>query len=237
MSNKYFRFKQFIVYQEKAAMKVGVDSVLLGAWAEFDNAKRILDIGTGTGLLSLMAAQKSEAQITAIEIDSDSIKQAKANVNLSTWSKRIDLINVRFQDFSMQTKLKFDFAICNPPYFNGTYQSPNQQRNKARHNNTLPLPDLFAGLNRILAPNGKLYIIYPYFQKDDLISEAYKHNFYPNKILEIKPHKNKPAKRIAICFSQKKMPSNITQLFIKDLTTMQYSREYKSLTKGFYLDF
>ncbi len=237
MSNKYFRFKQFIVYQEKAAMKVGIDSVLLGAWADFDNAKRILDIGTGTGLLSLMAAQKSLAQITAIEIDEDSIKQAQENINLSIWSERIKIVNSSFQDFAKQKDLKYDCAICNPPYFNGTYQSPNQQRNKARHNNTLPLPDLFAGLNRILAPNGKLYIIYPYFQKDDLISEAYKYNFYPNKILEIKPHKNKPAKRIAICFSQKNIPSNITQLFIKDAITMQYSKEYINLTKSFYLDF
>lgn len=237
MANNYFRFKQFIVYQEKAAMKVGIDSVLLGAWADFSNAKKILDIGAGTGLLSLMAAQKSQAKITSVEIDIDSFKQAKKNINLSPWNERIEILNCSFQDFSLQSTQIFDGAICNPPYFNGSYPSPNIQRNTARQNNVLPLPDLFAGLKRILSPEGNFYIIYSYLQKDSLIKEALNHQFYPNKIVEIKSSINKAVKRIAICFSQKRMPGVTTQLSIKNFKTNQYTQEFKSLTKDFYLDF
>ncbi|MCF6241800.1 MAG: methyltransferase [Bacteroidales bacterium] len=237
MSNKYFRFKQFIVYQDKAAMKVGVDSVLLGAWADFNKAKSILDIGAGTGLLSLMAAQKSKAEITAVEIESKSFLQAKENIELSVWKNRISLVHSSFQDFASTTTLKFDSAISNPPYFNGSYQSPLENRNIARQSNMLPLADLFSGLSKVLAPKGDFYIIYPYLQKDILISQAQNYNFYPAKILEIKPHKNKPLHRIAICFSKNKKPFKTEQFSIKDAKNGEYTSEYKELTKDFYLFF
>jgi len=218
-------------------MKVGVDSVLLGSWADFSDASTVIDIGTGTGLLALMAAQKSKAEISAIEIDENSAKQAQENFNLSPWKNRIKLKQTSFQNFVSQTDKKYDIAICNPPYFNNTYQSPDKSRNIARQNNTLPLPDLFSGTKKILSQSGKLYIIYPYLQKDILLQEAANHRLYPQKALKIKPYQNKIANRIIICFANNKAEIKTGQLIVKNKQTGAYCPEYKKLTKEFYLNF
>ncbi len=237
MSNNYFRFKQFTVYQNKAAMKVGVDAVTLGAYADLTKARSIIDIGTGTGLLSLMAAQKSDAKITAIEIDKNSVEQAAENFQQSPWTKRISLMHISFQDFAKQSKTLFDAAICNPPYFNNSYQSPDKNRNKARQDVLLPLPDLFEGLKRVLKKEGCFYMIYPYLQKDNLLAISQYYQFYPFKILEIKPYENKKANRIIFGFSSNKKNIEKQVLIVRDLETQQYSRQYKDLTKDFYLNF
>jgi tRNA1Val (adenine37-N6)-methyltransferase len=237
MANNYFQFKQFIVYQDKAAMKVSADAVILGAWADFSFAKNILDIGTGTGLLSLMAAQKSEAEITAIEIDEDSVKQAKNNFDLSPWKNRIHLVHNSFQNFAIQSTKKFDLVICNPPYFNSTYQSPNKSRNTARQDKQLPLSDLFSAVKKILSPIGKFYIIYPFAQKHTLLKEAEKESLYPLKILEIKTKPGKAPNRIVICFTTKNSTAITEQLHLRDELTKEYSNEYRNLTSDFYLNF
>ena len=237
MPNNYFQFKQFVVYQDKAAMKVSADAVILGAWTEFSFAKKIIDIGTGTGLLSLMAAQKSQADITAVEIDSNSVKQAKENFDLSPWKNRIHLIHTSFQDFALQAIEKFDLVICNPPYFNGSYQSPDKSRNTARQDKLLPLPDLFSAVKKILSITGKFYIIYPFAQKQALLKEAEKESLYPLKILEIKTKPGKAPNRLIICFTTKKSAVQTEQLHLRDELTKKYSKEYRNLTKDFYLNF
>jgi tRNA1Val (adenine37-N6)-methyltransferase len=236
MHNNYFQFKQFIVYQDKAAMKVSADAVILGAWTEFGFAKKIIDIGTGTGLLSLMAAQKSQADITAVEIDPGSVEQAKQNFDLSPWKNRIHTVYNSFQKFTLQTTEKFDLAICNPPYFNGSYQSPDKSRNTARQDKLLPLPVLFSGIKKILSPTGKFYIIYPFVQKHTLLKAAEKESFYPLKILEIKTKPGKTPNRIAVCFTTKKSTAIIEQLHLRDELTKKYSKEYRNMTSDFYLN-
>lgn len=124
-------------------MKVGVDGVLLGAWVSIGNAKSILDIGAGTALLSLMLAQKSMAEITAVEIEENAFNQAKENIALSKWGRRIKIINCSIQEYAEKTIEKFDLIGCNPPYFSASLSSPDNQRNLARHDNTLPMEDLF----------------------------------------------------------------------------------------------
>jgi tRNA1Val (adenine37-N6)-methyltransferase len=126
--NNYFKFKQFTVIQEFAAMKVGVDSVILGAWADIDEADSILDIGTGTGLLTLMMAQRSDAKITAIEIDDIAYREALYNVESSPWSNKIRVIHSSFQDFAEKCTSEFDHIVSNPPYFENSSQPEDQRR-------------------------------------------------------------------------------------------------------------
>src|SRR5574344_2567439 len=131
MSNSYFRFKQFSVFQERCAMKVGTDGVLLGAWAKVDAANRILDIGTGTGLVALMLAQRSTAMITAVEIDEEAAIQAEENFCQSPWANRFEVVNSDITSY--ETDALFDVIVSNPPYFVDSLQCPDGQRSLARH--------------------------------------------------------------------------------------------------------
>ncbi len=215
-------------------MKVGVDSVVLGAWTNAEKVKSILDIGTGTGLLSLMLAQKTKAEIIAIEIDAESYHQAVENVASSKWKTRIDVIHSTFQEFARDTKSRFDLIICNPPYFVNSLKSPEQNRNTARHDNHLNLDELFFGSKRVLSETGSLNLIYPYGQKANLINIAEKYGFYPVKFLVIRGNKNKEPNRIIIEFSFDEAKVNTEELCIRDLEN-NYTKEYKELTKDYYL--
>ena len=216
-------------------MKVGVDSVVLGAWTNAEKAKLILDIGAGTALLSLMLAQKSEAKITAIEIDENSYHQAVENVENSKWKTRVDIIHSSFQEFANETKTKFNLIICNPPYFVNSLKSPEQNRNTARHDDNLSLYDLFSGSKGILTEKGSLNLIYPYLQKNDLLSIAEKYGFYPVKLLILRGNKNKEPNRIIVEF--KLNGENVKEeiLCIRDLDN-NYTAEYKELTKDYCLN-
>ena len=217
-------------------MKVGVDSVVLGAWTKIEKAKSILDIGTGTGLLSLMLAQKSEAKITAIEIDQKSYYQAVENVLSSKWEDRIGVIHSSFQELVNETRTKFDLIICNPPYFINSLKSPKENRNKARHDDSLSLDELFSGSKKVLSENGSLNLIYPYGQKPNLIGIAEKYGFYPIKLLVIRGNENKNPNRIIVEFKFQKTNLEIDELRIRDLTN-DYTKKYKDLTGDYYLNF
>ncbi len=215
-------------------MKVGVDSVVLGAWTKIKKAKSILDIGTGTGLLSLMLAQKSEAKIIAIEIDQNSYYQAVENVASSKWEDRVGVIHSSFQEFVNKTKDSFDLIICNPPYFINSLKSPEKNRNTARHDNHLSLDDLFSGSKGILSENGRLNLIYPYGQKLNLIGIAEKYGFYPVKLLVIRGNENKNPNRIIVEFKFIESKMETEELCVRNLTN-DYTVEYKELTKDYYL--
>jgi tRNA1Val (adenine37-N6)-methyltransferase len=237
MSNSYFKFKQFTVYQDKTAMKVGVDGVLLGAWANTDIAMTILDIGTGTGLLSLMMAQKSKASITAIDIDIDSCHQAKLNIKNSLWNSRIAVEQVSFQDFYKQTGARYDVIICNPPYFVKSLKSPDIKRNLARHDDLLPLDILFDGVSKLLSETGRFYIIYPYSQKEYLDDQASKNKLYAIGELIVKGTINKKANRIVVEYSRQYQECITEELIVRDQITNDYTGAYKKLTGEFYLAF
>ncbi|RLD83229.1 MAG: tRNA (adenosine(37)-N6)-methyltransferase TrmM [Bacteroidetes bacterium] len=236
MSNNYFQFKQFTVYQDKTAMKVGVDSVVLGAWTKIEKVKSILDIGAGTGLLSLMLAQKSEAKITAVEIDASSYNQAVENVTNSKWGGRIDVIHSSFQEFVNKTKDSFDLIICNPPYFVDSLKSPKENRNTARHDDYLSLDELFSGSKEILSENGRLNLIYPYQQKANLMGVAENYGFYPIKLIIIRGNENKNPNRIIVEFKFIESKIETEELCIRNLTN-DYTKEYKNLTGDYYLKF
>jgi len=234
MPNNYFKFKQFTVYQDKTAMKVGVDSVLLAAWTNVNNVNSILDIGTGTGLLSLMLAQKTDAKITAIEIDKDAYSQAIENINISKWKTQIQVVLTSFQNFH-DNNSKFDLIICNPPYFINSLKSLQKQRNTARHNDDLSLNDLFKGVKKILSEKGRMTLIYPYEQKELLFEVANNYKLYPSKALIIRGNENKKPNRIIIEFLHQKTEIKTEKINIRNSATNSYSGKYKEITKDYYL--
>lgn len=237
MGNAYFKFKQFTVLQENTAMKVGVDAVILGAWTNPENAGNILDIGTGTGLLSLMMAQKSKALITAIEIDEKACEQAKINVQASNWSQRIEVLHASIQEFATKTAQQFDLIICNPPFFTNSLLSSDEKRNLARHDNLLPINELLQHSKRLLTDNGYLYLIYPYEKLNSLIKEAVQYGLYPAKTLIIKGTAQKQPNRFVVKLGFEKCQNIEETLVVRATETNEYTPDYKQLTKDFYLNF
>lgn len=232
MPNPYFQFKQFTVWHNQSAMKVGTDGVLLGAWTCVSSSKQILDIGTGTGLVALMLAQRCNAQITALEIDKSAARQAVSNVNLSPWKDRISVIN---QDFILYNPNKrFDTIVSNPPYFVDSLQCPNQQRNQARHTADLTYDTLLEGVSRLLSCDGTFTIIMPYDVNDLIQSIAQKHRLFPFKRMNVFTTPSSSPKRCLLAFSQKKQECQEEELLI-ETARHQYSDKYIKLTKEFYL--
>ncbi|BBA28933.1 tRNA1(Val) (adenine(37)-N6)-methyltransferase [Prevotella melaninogenica] len=233
-----FTFKQFHITDDHTAMKVGTDGVLLGAWAK--GGLKILDIGTGTGLIALMMAQRfPSAQIDAIEIDKGALEDARFNVSQSPFNDRINILNISLQDYTpcsvIQEEGIYDAIVCNPPYFINSLKNPLQQRTTARHTDSLSHQELIYHSKRLLKPNGSLSIIIPSNNKDILEAEAIFNGLSILKITNIKTKSSKPAKRCLIEFG-------------KDITTECKIEEqvlnddmgartmwYKNLTQAFYI--
>jgi tRNA1Val (adenine37-N6)-methyltransferase len=237
MGNSFFKFKQFVINQQNSAMKVGVDAVLLGAWANPTGASTILDIGTGTGLLSLMLAQKSNANITAIEIDEETFNRACDNIKVSRWNDRISLIQASFQVFVPKCVNKFDFIICNPPFFNSSLIAPDAKRTMARHDQSLSLDELFLGVNQLLDKSGQFVMIYPFDRKDDVLKVSNEKKLFASQMLEIKGNEKKIPNRIIFEFVKSPVKCNISEIIVRNSETNDYTDDYKLLTKDYYLNF
>lgn len=235
MANSYFNFKQFSINQGKSAFKVGTDGVLLGAYADISNAGRILDVGTGTSLIALMLAQRSDAEIVAIEPDHDSFIQSCENINRSKWSKRIRVEETAFQDFS--DSLKFDLIITNPPYFSDSVRNPDLRKAAARHDFMLNSDDILKNSCRLLSENGRLQLIMPYAEGNIFIAEAGDYGLFCNDILKIRPLPTSDIRRLIITFSRKKVKPAERFLTIEYGKRHDFTEDFKTLTKDFYLKF
>ena len=172
--NTYFQFKQFKIIQEKAAMKVNTDGVLLAAWTNLEGVKTALDIGAGTGLISLMLAQVSDSIITGVEIEKNAAEEAVQNVQNSKWASRVSIINSSFQEFANVAESKFDLIITNPPFFTNSLKNAKPHLSMARHNHLLPFADIIAGAKQLLSETGKLSLILPFDQSIDFVGLASK---------------------------------------------------------------
>jgi tRNA1Val (adenine37-N6)-methyltransferase len=234
MSNSYFKFKQFTVRQDKTAMKVGIDSVLLGSWvAASGSEKNVLDVGTGTGLLALMMAQKiSGATIVACEIDEYACEQACENISSSAWNDRITVVNTDIRTYTC-TDEKFDLIICNPPYFEKSLKSKNSERNLARHNDCLPFPDLMDCVHRLLRDTGRFALIVPEEKAGQITELAAGKKLFPVRRLNVKPKETKPVNRVILEFSYTPQPTEEHTLTVR--TEDGYSADYKLITGDFYL--
>ena len=236
MSNNYFSFKRFTIYQDKSAFKVGTDGVLLGAYADITGVRRILDIGTGTGLLSLMLAQRCDARITAIEPDYGSFLQTCENVNHCDWHDRINVEYTNLQNFTPKNG-KFDLLVTNPPYFSDSLKSPDPRKSNARHNDSLTAVAILEGVMNLMDNDGRLQLILPYVEGNVFIAEAGKYGLYCNDILKIKPLPNAEIRRLILTFSRYQKKPVERFLTIERGKRHEFTEVYKNLTKNFYLKF
>lgn len=237
MPNNWFNFKQFKVWQKDSAFKVGTDGVLLGAWCDIKEDKYILDIGAGTGLIALMAAQRSDAEIIAIEPDSLSAAEATLNIARSPWYKRIKLIETSLQEYLLNSDKIFDHIISNPPFFRNSLPNTLDRVSRARHNYTLGSDELLKCVNGLLDRSGKLSLILPYTEANLFIAEASEYSLYCSKMLNIKPLPGSPVKRILMEFSREKKKVCSGFMVIETGERHSYSHEYRALTKDLYLKF
>lgn len=215
-------------------MKVGADGVTLGAWCNVDGAKNMLDIGTGTGLIALMLAQRSDAEITAIDIENDCVAQANENVENSPWKDRIKVIDASIQDFAQKSEEKFDLIVCNPPFFINSLKSPSDARTTARHNDSLPFEDLIQSAQKLLTENGRLCVILPILEGNQFVDLSEKNNLYCSKKTVVFPNPEKPAKRLLLEFRRKKCDLEESELTI-EAERHVYTTQYSALVKDFYL--
>ena len=232
-----FRFKQFSVEDEGCSMKVGTDSVLLGAWAQLPSTGNVLDVGTGCGLLALMGAQRCQAQIAAIEIDSESLQQANQNFRDSPWRERLELIPLSFQDFALSRPGTFDLIITNPPYFVNSLKAPHAPRSNARHNDGLPFATLAALSFQLLKEDGLLCLILPVNEAGLFTGIAGDCGLYLTRQLSVVPVASKPPNRLLMEFGKKpEVKVKSESLTIRN-GNGSYTDAYKKMTKAFYLDF
>ena len=236
MPNKPFKFKQFTVNQDKTAMKIGTDAVLLGAWANVENKPfSILDIGSGTGVLALMLAQRSHAElIDAIEIDDNAYEQCVENFENSQWSDRLFCYHASLQEFVEEVDDKYDHIISNPPFYQDDYKSDNTQRDLARFEDSMPFEHLVICVSKLLSDNGTFSVIIPFKEEGYFIDLASKANLFPNKILHIKGNPSSKTVRSLIEFSFVQSEINTEELII-ETSRHQYTQDYINITKDFYL--
>jgi tRNA1Val (adenine37-N6)-methyltransferase len=235
MANDYFNFKQFTIKQDRSAFKVGTDGVLLGAAATVSGAKRILEIGSGTGLVAIMLAQRCDAEIVTIEPDCDSYIQSCENISNCKWSSRIKCENVSLQDFKSEEK--FDLIVTNPPFFNDSVRNPDPRKSAARHNDLLTGDHILTGVSGLLSEDGRLQLIMPYAEGNIFIAEAYSYSLFCNSIMKIKPLPASEIRRLILTFSRHKARAEEKFLTIEHGKRHEFTDEYINLTKDFYLKF
>ncbi|MBP1637836.1 MAG: Methyltransferase type 11 [Bacteroidetes bacterium] len=234
MSNPYFKFKQFTIFHDKCAMKVGADGVTLGAWTDVAETENLLDVGTGSGLIALMLAQRCNAQITMIDIDNECVTQATENAEHSPWKDRISAIHSSFQDFAEKSTQEFDLIVCNPPFFINSLQSPSETRTTARHNNTLSQADLISCSKKLLSDTGRLCLILPISEGNQFLLLAKKSGLFCSKKTSVFPNYEKAAKRLLLEFKKTNVPCTESNLTIEQERNI-YTPEYAEFVKIFYL--
>lgn len=236
MASSAFHFKKFSVYQEGVTHPVGTDGVLLGAWAEIGEARSILDIGTGTGLIALMAAQRSrpDTRVLGIDIHGPSLACAAQNAASSPWADRVAMREISLQALAAEAVGSFDLIISNPPFFSELTRSPDDTRNLGRHTATLSLQELMAGAAAVLAPGGRFCVILPEKEGKKLIEWGALSGLFVTREVQVRSRPAKPVERLLLQFEHD--PTT----FSRDTWSIHaegggYSLEYRSLTETFYL--
>lgn len=238
MPNDTFEFKKFKIKQDKCAMRVSTDAVLLGAWVIPNGSTSILDIGTGTGVIALMLAQKSNASILAIDIDKESTEQARLNVAESIYSDKVNVVHASFQDLVKTSDQKFNLIVTNPPYFIDSLKNTSETRSTARHTDSLSFEDLINGVKKLLDEKGKFCLILPKNEAALFREMAQLKGLYLSKLLRIRTRFEKESeKRHLMQFEFKESEFSESTLVIEKDSHRNYTQEYKDLTKDYYINF
>lgn len=232
--SQHFQFKQFTIYHDRATMKVGTDGVLLGAWTNVDEVKNILDIGTGTGVIALMLAQRtpSSTQIDAVEIDSDNARQAIENILLSPWPEKTKVHHVPIQNYNPEKK--YDLIVSNPPYFQNSFKPPDEKRLRTRHTVDLSFSDLIQAVKKLLNTTGRFNIILPYQEGLEFIDLAKNNSLYCTRQCGFRSRADKPIERWLLEFSLIDKHTVFDEIILYQIGE-EWSERYKALTKEFYL--
>ncbi|WP_263078464.1 methyltransferase [Endozoicomonas sp. Mp262] len=234
--NSYFQFKQFRIEQGQCAMKVTTDACLLGAITEVENTGSILDIGAGTGLLSLMAAQRSQANITAVELDPQACQQASENFDNSPWPNQLTVINSTIQDFAATATQRFDCIICNPPFFHNCYKASEKRRSQARHTDTLTFEELASAISKLLRDTGLAWVMLPVDFSHLFAEAANRYGLKPNKIISVRSSdQHKPHRHITVI--GKSCDVAIDEVLSIYKQHPQYSDGFSHLLNPYYLFF
>ena len=232
-----FTFKLFTVQQDRCAMKIGTDGVLLGAWSPLDRDPfSILDIGTGTGIIALMLAQRSEArQIDALEINENAYEQATDNFENSPWNDRLYCFHAGLDEFVEEPEDEYDLIVSNPPFYTEDFKTDNEARDLARFADAMPFEDLIEAAALLLSENGIFAVIVPFKEEASFITLAEEYELYPIKITRVKGTPTTEIKRSLLAFSREKTTAFPIGELIIETARHQYTPEYIELTKAFYL--
>jgi tRNA1Val (adenine37-N6)-methyltransferase len=229
-----FRFKQFIVEDDRSTMRIGTDAILLGTWTEPGEAQSILEIGTGCGVISLMLAQKSGARIDAIDIDEESIKQAEYNFRQSPWSEKLHPLRVSLQEHMKSSPQQYDLVITNPPFFIDSMKSPDARRNRARHTTDLNQMDLITGITRMLKKEGCFQVILPSGESRRFSDLAQASGLFIQEQMKVSPKAGKPVNRILSRFGFQPCPEpSLQELAIRN-NDNSFTKEYIRFTLPYY---
>jgi tRNA1Val (adenine37-N6)-methyltransferase len=232
-----FQFKQFTVQQDRCAMKIGTDSVLLGAWTPIENNPfSILDIGSGTGILSLMLAQRSAAeQIDSLEIDEDAYEQCVENFENSPWPDRLFCFHAGLDEFIEEPEDEYDIIISNPPFYSEDYKSDNSQRDLARFQDALPFEDLVEAADLLLSENGIFSVIIPFKEEERFIDLCAEVELFPVKVTRVKGSHTTPIVRSLLAFKRYELSVLEADELVIEINRHEYTDDYINLTKDFYL--
>jgi len=231
-----FQFKQFSIKQDKTAMKIGTDGVLLGAWCTIENnPNSILDIGTGTGLIAMQLAQRTNAEaIDAIEVEENAYEQAFNNFENSSWGDRLFCYHASLAEFIEEIDERYDLIVVNPPFYTDEFETKNDARNASRFTTSLSFRELLYSVSKLLSKNGVFSVIIPFKEESSFIILAEKENLFPIKITRVRGNINSQIKRSLIEFSFQKAITNVSELTI-EIKRHQYTKEYIDLVSEFYL--
>jgi tRNA1Val (adenine37-N6)-methyltransferase len=232
-----FTFKQFSIQQLQTAMKVGTDGVLIGAWTPIEHhPNTILDIGTGTGLIALMLAQRTNAeQIDALEIDENAYEQSVDNFENSPWGDRLFCFHAGLDEFMDEPEDQYDLIVSNPPFYAEDYKTENKQRDLARFQDALPFEDLVEAADLLLSENGIFAVIIPFKEETRFIDLCAETELFPVKVTRVKGTPNSETKRSLLAFKRYELPVLTPDELIIETARHQYTPEYIELTKDFYL--
>lgn len=235
MGNSWFQFQQFRINQDRCAMKISTDAVLLGTLANAENPEKILDIGTGTGVIALMLAQRfPDSKVTAVEIDPDAAEQARGNFQESPFSERLSLFKGRIQDFDQGEK--YELIVSNPPFFPDHLKSKDSKRNKALHTDELSFAELVAKSAQLLSQSGAFWVILPPRQMLDLELLAQKSGLHLFQKIRVKDQDDKPVHREISGFTFESVEIKAETFVLKD-ASRNYSKAYSALLSGFLLGY
>ena len=232
-----FNFKQFSIKQDRCAMKIGTDGVLLGAWTPIENNPfSILDIGAGTGIIALMLAQRSNAeQIDALEIDEEAYEQSVDNFENSSWSDRLFCFHAGLDEFVEEPEDEYDLIVSNPPFYTEDYKSENEQRDLARFADAMPFEDLIEAAALLLSENGIFSVIIPFKEEEHFLALAAAYELHPLKITRVKGTPTTEIKRSLLALSRNEISNVPLDELIIETSRHQYTPQYIELTKDFYM--